>query len=90
LPVPVPEAQPVTVLDEKHAELRAAIREVPRGNRRQYRGCRQTIPEQARKMHEGRDAVRSIRGEATLEEAKELWRRALPVLPVPPLPEDRN
>jgi len=90
LPVPVPSPQPVTVLDEKHAELRAAIRELHEKIVANTEDVGAQFPDQARKMHEGELPVRSIRGEATLEEAKELWEEGIPVLPVPPLPEDRN
>lgn len=90
VPVSVPAPAPVAVLDEKHEELRAAIRELHEKIVANTEDVGKQFPEQARKMHDGDLPVRSIRGEATLEEAKELWEEGIPVLPVPPLPEDRN
>lgn len=92
LPVPaaVPSLPPITLLDEKHAELRAAIRELHEKVVANTEDVGKQFPDQARKMHDGELPVRSIRGEATLEEAKELWDEGIPVLPIPPLPEDRN
>ena len=48
------------------------------------------FPEEARKMHYGEAEPRSIYGEASLEEAKELREEGIPALPLPPLPEDQN
>ncbi len=88
-PIVAPQ-QPVTLLDEKHAELRAAIRELHEKVVATSEDVGKDFPEQARQMHDGDIPVRSIRGEATFEEAKELWEEGIPVLPIPPLPEDRN
>jgi hypothetical protein len=41
-------------------------------------------------MHEGEIPDAPIRGQATLEEARELWEDGIPVMPIPLLPEDRN
>ncbi len=46
--------------------------------------------EEARKMHFGETPARSIYGEATAEEARELADDGIPVCPLPPLPEDHN
>jgi hypothetical protein len=48
------------------------------------------FPEEARKMHFGEVAPRSIYGQATLQEARELRDEGIPVCPLPPLPEDHN
>lgn len=92
IPVPIPTADPqsMALLDERHAELRAAIRELHANIIANTEDVGKKFPEQARKMHEGHAPARSIRGEATLEEAKELWEEGIPVLPVPSLPEERN
>jgi hypothetical protein len=46
--------------------------------------------EEARKIHYDEAEKRGIRGEASLEEAKELLEEGIEVYPLPPLPEDRN
>jgi hypothetical protein len=48
------------------------------------------FPEEARKIHFEETEPRSIYGEATLEEARELREDGIPVCPLPPLPEDQN
>jgi hypothetical protein len=48
------------------------------------------FPEEARKMHYGESEVRSIYGEASLDEAKALHEEGIPAVPLPPLPEDHN
>jgi hypothetical protein len=48
------------------------------------------FPEEARKIHFDEAPARSIHGQATLEEAKELTEEGIPICPLPPLPEDGN
>jgi hypothetical protein len=48
------------------------------------------FPEEVRKMHYGESEARSIYGEASAEEAKELHEEGIPALPLPPLPEEHN
>jgi hypothetical protein len=50
----------------------------------------QAFPEEARKIHYGEAEARSIYGEATADEAKTLWEEEIPVVPLPPLPEEHN
>lgn len=45
---------------------------------------------EARAMHEGRTATRSIHGEAKLEEAKRLLEDGVPVAPLPFIPKQRT
>lgn len=46
--------------------------------------------EEARKMHHGETAERSIYGETTVDEAKSLYEEGIPALPLPKLPDDHN
>ena len=46
--------------------------------------------DEARKMHHEEVEARSIWGEATLEEARELVEDGIDCLPLPPLPKDKN
>jgi hypothetical protein len=48
------------------------------------------FPEEARKMHYGEIEHRSIYGEASLEQAKELAEEGIEVHALPSLPEERN
>ena len=48
------------------------------------------FPEEARKMHYGEIEHRSIYGEASPEEARELIEEGVELHPLPVLPEDRN
>ncbi len=90
VPVPAPPPQAMTLLDETQQQLRAAIRELHEKVVANTEDVGAQFPDQARKMHDGELPQRAIRGEATFEEAKELWEEGIPVLPVPPLPDDRN
>jgi hypothetical protein len=48
------------------------------------------FPEEARKMHYGETEHRSIFGEASPQEAKELLEEGVEVHPLPVLPDERN
>jgi hypothetical protein len=48
------------------------------------------FPEEARKMHCGEAELRSIYGEATVEQAKALHDEGIPAVPLPPLPKNHN
>ena len=48
------------------------------------------FPEEARRIHYAEAEPRGIYGEASLEEAKALREEGIEVLPLPPLPEERN
>ena len=46
--------------------------------------------EEARKIHYGESETRQIFGEATLPDVKGLVEEGISVMPLPPLPEDKN
>ena len=50
----------------------------------------QAFPDEARKMHYGESAARSIYGQASLDQARELKDEGIPAVPLPVLPEDHN
>jgi hypothetical protein len=91
-PTPAPaEAQPaVALLDERQQAMRAMIRELHQKLTENSVDVGSSFPEEARRMHDGETPQRSIRGQATLEEAKALLEDGIPVLPIPTLPDDRN
>ncbi len=65
-------------------EVHAMVRE-----RAEYVGTR--FAEEARRRHaEGAAEERPIWGEATAEDARELREEGIDVVPLPPLPDDRN
>jgi len=95
-PVPVREpsapspTRPVAMFSEKERQLRDMIRALRKhvAENSDYVGRR--FPEEARQMHNGEIEHRSIWGEASAEEAKELVEEGVQVQPLPPLPDDHN
>lgn len=88
-PTPAPAAD-VALIDERQRALREAIRELHVKVREQTTDVGAQFTEEARRMHLGEAPARPIRGEATIAQARELWEEGVPVLPIPPLPDDRN
>lgn len=87
---PIPPRNPVAMMSPPERELRAKLKElrdhiVKNAN---YVGPR--FPEEARKIHYGETEHRSIYGEASLEEAKELHEEGIEFHPLPILPDDKN
>jgi hypothetical protein len=80
----------MALLDERQQAMRAMIRELHQKITENSVDVGSSFPEEARRMHEGETPQRSIRGQATFEEAKALVEDGIPVLPIPTLPEDRN
>jgi hypothetical protein len=89
-PSPEPAPKPVAILDEKQRALREAIRELHAKVTESTEDVGAQFSQEARRMHEGEAPTRAIRGQASLEEAKELWEEGIPVMPIPPLPDERN
>jgi len=95
-PAPVSEpsapspTRPVAMFSEKERQLRDMIRALRKhvAENSDYVGRR--FPEEARQMHNGEIEHRSIWGEASAEEAKELVEEGVQVQPLPPLPDDHN
>ena len=80
----------MTLLDNEQQKLRAALRELHEKITANTDDVGEKFPDEARKIHDGEAPARSIRGHATIEQAKELWDEGIPVLPVPSLPDERN
>ena len=95
-PAPVSEpsalspTRPVAMFSEKERQLRDMIRALRKhvAENSDYVGRR--FPEEARQMHNGEIEHRSIWGEASAEEAKELVEEGVQVQPLPPLPDEHN
>jgi hypothetical protein len=86
---PAPQA-PVAVMSPPERELRKKLKELREHivKNADYVGPR--FPEQARKIHYGETEHRSIYGEATPEEAKELHEEGIAFAPLPVLPDEFN
>jgi len=83
-------AQPVALLDDKHAELRSMIRELREKITTEAQDVGDRFPEEARRMHDGVVPERPIYGQATLEDAKALLDEGIGILPLPRLPDEHN
>jgi hypothetical protein len=89
-PAPAAPPKPVAILDEKQRALREAIRELHAKITESTVDVGAEFSEEARRMHQGETPTRAIRGQASIAEAKELWEEGIPVMPIPPLPDERN
>lgn len=88
-PVPAGKAA-VAMTSPQERELRQKLKELRDHvtKNASYVGAR--FPEEARKMHYGEIAHRSIYGEASPEEAKALHEEGIEFHPLPILPDDHN
>jgi hypothetical protein len=87
---PVPANAPVAVMSPPERELRKKLKELREHitKNADYVGPR--FPEQARKIHYGETEHRSIYGEASPDEAKELHDEGIAFHPLPILPDEFN
>ncbi len=90
LPVPAPANAPLAVMSPPERELRKKLKELREHitKNADYVGPR--FPEQARKIHYGEIEHRSIYGEASPDEAKELYEEGIEFHPLPILPDEFN
>ena len=84
------ESQPVALLDERHAQLRAMIRELRETLEASTEDVGERFPSEARKIQDGDAEPRPIRGRASLAEAKSLLEDGIEILPFPGLPGEGN
>lgn len=82
--------QPVALIDEGAKQVRAAIRELHAKIAETSVDVGEKFADEARRMHDGDTPQRSIRGQASLQEAQSLWEEGIPVMPIPTLPDERN
>jgi hypothetical protein len=89
-PAQGPAPGPVAVMSPPERELRQKLKELREHitKNADYVGPR--FPEQARKIHYGEIEHRSIYGEASLDEAKELHEEGIEFHPLPTLPDEFN
>jgi hypothetical protein len=98
--VPAPEAPtsetpaaapaPVAMMSPQEREFRAKLKELREHVTKNADYVGQKFPEEARKMHYGEAEHRSIYGEASPEQAKELHEEGIEFHALPVLPDERN
>ncbi len=88
-PAPAPPA-PVAVVSPVDQELRAKLRELREHIVKTADPVGERFAEEARKIHYGESEHRSIYGQATPEEARELAEEGIEFHALPVLPDDRN
>jgi hypothetical protein len=92
-PVTVPAAEapaPVAMMSPQERELRTKLRELRDHLVANAEHVGRQFPDEARKMHYGEIEHRSIYGEASAQEAKDLAEEGIEFHPLPILPDDRN
>ncbi|MGA2792860.1 MAG: DUF1178 family protein [Roseiarcus sp.] len=81
---------PVALLDERQRRLREMARHLRDEIVANTDDVGRKFPEEARAIHEGDAPARSIRGQATPDEARALIDEGVGVLPLPFLPDEFN
>jgi hypothetical protein len=89
-PAAQPASQPVALFSEKERELRAMVRALREHVEKTAEHVGGRFPDEARKMHYGEIEHRSIYGEATPGEARELIEEGIEIHPLPIVPDERN
>ena len=89
-PAPVETKTPVAMISPQEQEFRAKLKELRDHLTKNADNVGAKFPEEARKMHYGESEHRSIYGEASPQEAKELLDEGVELHPLPVLPEERN
>lgn len=80
----------VSVISPQERELRTKLKELREHVVKSADNVGKKFPEEARKMHYGETEHRSIYGEASLDQAKDLIEEGIDVYPMPVLPDDQN
>ncbi|MEP7029540.1 MAG: DUF1178 family protein [Pseudolabrys sp.] len=87
---PSPDNTPVAMISPQEQELRTKLKEIREHLTKNADNVGKKFPEEARKMHYGETEHRSIYGEASPKDAKELSEEGIEFHPLPILPEERN
>jgi hypothetical protein len=81
---------PVAMISPQEHEFRTKLKELREHLTKNADNVGTKFPEEARKMHYGETEHRSIYGEATPKDAKELADEGIEFHPLPILPDERN
>ncbi len=87
---PAAEKTAVAMISPREQEFRQKLREVREHLTKNADNVGGKFPEQARKMHYGEIEHRSIYGEASPKEAKDLAEEGIEFHPLPVLPDEQN
>jgi hypothetical protein len=85
-----PDTTPVAMISPQEHEFRKKLKELRDHLTANADNVGKKFPEEARKMHYGETEHRSIYGEASAEDAKELHEEGIAFHPLPVLPDERN
>jgi hypothetical protein len=89
-PAPAEAPTPVAMISPQEREFRKKLKELRDHLTSNAENVGKKFPEVARKMHYGEVEHRSIYGEASPKDAKELHDEGIEFHPLPVLPEERN
>jgi hypothetical protein len=87
---PAQAVSPVAMMSPQEQEFRSKLKELRDHLTKNADNVGKKFPEEARKMHYGDIEHRSIYGEASTEDAKELHEEGIEFHPLPILPDERN
>jgi hypothetical protein len=87
---PAAATAPVAMLSPQERELRQKLREIRDHLTHNAENVGRKFPEEARKMHYGEIEHRSIYGEASPKDAKDLADEGIEFHPLPILPDEQN
>jgi hypothetical protein len=89
-PAPAEVPTPVAMISPQEREFRKKLKELRDHLTANAENVGKKFPEVARKMHYGEAEHRSIYGEATAQDAKDLHEEGIEFHPLPVLPDERN
>jgi hypothetical protein len=89
-PAPGSDPTPVAMVSPQEHEFRKKLKELREHLVRNADYVGQKFADEARKMHYGETEHRSIYGEASSDQAKELHEEGIEFHPLPVLPDERN
>ena len=87
---PAEATSPVAMMSPQEKEFRSKLKELRDHLTKNADNVGKKFPEEARKMHYGEIEHRSIYGEASPNDAKELHEEGIEFHPLPILPDERN
>jgi hypothetical protein len=87
---PIPPKTPVAMMSAAEREVRHKLKELRDHITKNAHYVGPRFPEEARKIHYGETEHRSIYGEASPDEAKQMHEEGIEFHPLPVLPDDKN
>jgi hypothetical protein len=89
-PAPAEVKTPVAMVSPQEREFRAKLKELREHLTKNAENVGSKFPDEARKMHYGEKEHRSIFGEASPQDAKEMLEEGIEFHPLPVLPDEHN